>query len=464
MRIILGGMGGMMDKLGVIIKSYCEMMILIEYEKARDNVLYENLKIENKQEEIIKRKYVQEKLNGKKKRWKPYLKNNFGLSESFDLNNYSYEEVVNFLYFFEKYILDNPNDILRMDRAIGTVQPNQKIMLYTKTSEIKHNYEKLYNYILEYRNKFYPKRVNAYFSIYGIRNLENYFNAEVRCINEIMSYKMIWKGKLLLALKSLLLALEQCARYAGMDNIKYWDIFAWCEIMEDGILQAITAVLQETRGLAYPLLTDMLNKVTDNIDDILESAIIRNYNKDIFQDYGINYILCAESNECEIILEILEKLTQIGKIKEGKDKRKTHDEKARKVGTFLIEVLGKLIDLNDERQIEAIIDEIYFRDREFNINIDGKNKKYLMPSLANNLLNMKNIRSEETIILCHKIQRGIDCYCYGNDYYLKKNELFRKFYAIKSKLFEPKDRDSDYIRKLPYYLQRVIMHMIEAIK
>ena len=57
----------MMDKLGVIIKSYCEMMILIEYERARDNVLYENLKIENKQEEIIKRKYVQEKLNGSKK-------------------------------------------------------------------------------------------------------------------------------------------------------------------------------------------------------------------------------------------------------------------------------------------------------------------------------------------------------------------------------------------------------------
>lgn len=64
---MIGGMGGMMDKLGVIIKSYCEMMILIEYEKARDNVLYENLKIENKQEEIIKRKYVQEKLNGKKR-------------------------------------------------------------------------------------------------------------------------------------------------------------------------------------------------------------------------------------------------------------------------------------------------------------------------------------------------------------------------------------------------------------
>lgn len=64
---MIGGMGGMMDKLGVIIKSYCEMMILIEYEKARDNVLYENLKIENGQEEIIKRKYVQEKLNGKKR-------------------------------------------------------------------------------------------------------------------------------------------------------------------------------------------------------------------------------------------------------------------------------------------------------------------------------------------------------------------------------------------------------------
>lgn len=44
-------------------------MILLEYEdeKARDNVLYENLKIENGQEEIIKRKYVQEKLNGKKR-------------------------------------------------------------------------------------------------------------------------------------------------------------------------------------------------------------------------------------------------------------------------------------------------------------------------------------------------------------------------------------------------------------
>ena len=24
-------------------------------------------------------------------------------------------------------------------------------------------------------------------------DIENYFNAEVRCINEIMSYKMIWK-------------------------------------------------------------------------------------------------------------------------------------------------------------------------------------------------------------------------------------------------------------------------------
>lgn len=48
--------GGMMDKLEVIIKSYCEIMILLEYgdEKARDNVLYENLKIENGQEEIIK--------------------------------------------------------------------------------------------------------------------------------------------------------------------------------------------------------------------------------------------------------------------------------------------------------------------------------------------------------------------------------------------------------------------------
>ena len=47
-----------MDKLEVIIKSYCEIMILLEYgdEKARDNVLYENLKIENGQEEIIKRK------------------------------------------------------------------------------------------------------------------------------------------------------------------------------------------------------------------------------------------------------------------------------------------------------------------------------------------------------------------------------------------------------------------------
>ena len=58
-----------MDKLEVIIKSYCEIMILLEYEdeKARDNVLYENLKIENGQEEIIKRKYVQEKLNGKKR-------------------------------------------------------------------------------------------------------------------------------------------------------------------------------------------------------------------------------------------------------------------------------------------------------------------------------------------------------------------------------------------------------------
>ena len=39
-----------MDKLEVIIKSYCEIMILLEYgdEKARDNVLYETLKIERK--------------------------------------------------------------------------------------------------------------------------------------------------------------------------------------------------------------------------------------------------------------------------------------------------------------------------------------------------------------------------------------------------------------------------------
>ena len=49
-----------MDKLEVIIKSYCEIMILLEYgdEKARDNVLYENLKIENGQEEIIKRRII----------------------------------------------------------------------------------------------------------------------------------------------------------------------------------------------------------------------------------------------------------------------------------------------------------------------------------------------------------------------------------------------------------------------
>ena len=39
----------------------------------------------------------------------------------------------------------------------------------------------------------WQRLVNAYFSFYGITNLENYFNAEVRCINEIMSYKMIWK-------------------------------------------------------------------------------------------------------------------------------------------------------------------------------------------------------------------------------------------------------------------------------
>ena len=55
-----------MDKLEVIIKSYCEIMILLEYgdEKARDNVLYENLKIDRKR--LLKENMFKRNLMAKK--------------------------------------------------------------------------------------------------------------------------------------------------------------------------------------------------------------------------------------------------------------------------------------------------------------------------------------------------------------------------------------------------------------
>lgn len=471
MRIILGGMGGMMGKTEIrkMIKTYCEKMAVREFQddNLRDSFEYENLKIECQQrEEVIKRRYVQRKTKEKEKRWNIFLNKNFGLNENFDLSKYECKEVMLFLFFYENCILENPNDILRHDRAIGEKRPNQKIMSYTQKYQLGHDYEKFYDYVLNCRNYFMKDE-----GVFTISTLDScgiisaYFDEMVIKINIISNKNMEWMKKLRHGMHFLLYELSGCIECTKKDNINYWMIFSICEIIQDGLLEIITVAMQETNGKAYLNLSNMLDGVLKDIETILQVKKRPNkFAKDIFQDYAIEYIFCAESKECEIVDNVLEKLAQIGEIKEKKDRRQTHEKKARDLGEYLENRLGILINLNDRTQIESIIDEIFFRDREMCINIGGKKKNYKMPGLVNNLLNEKNIRSEETIIISHKIKRGIDCCCYGGEFYKNKNEIFRKVYNIKRIIYDFRKRDTDYIRRLPYYIQKEIWVMLKYLR
>ena len=82
------------------------------------------------------------------------------------------------------------------------------------------------------------------------------------------------------------------------DNINYWMIFSICEIIQDGLLEIITVAMQETNGKAYLNLSNMLDGVLKDIETILQVKKRPNkFAKDIFQDYAIEYIFCAESKE-----------------------------------------------------------------------------------------------------------------------------------------------------------------------
>ena len=155
MRIIIGGMGGMMDKENIVKKAVLEYAnILAEKKvnvvlKGNDEAkqIYDSYKIDYINQGIsceeagtkARNRFIYDVSRDIRKRIMHNVKNNYGAGKQFSLYNYNYIQVNEFLNFIEGDVLQSEVNLLRIDRAIGESKPNQKICKYFNGSKIKYS-------------------------------------------------------------------------------------------------------------------------------------------------------------------------------------------------------------------------------------------------------------------------------------------------------------------------------------
>ena len=90
---------------------------------------------------------------GKEKKIEKNLKDKFGLYDEFDLSRFDNKDIKEFLLFYENNMLASTENIFRNDRAIGKESPNIRVASYCKKYDLRHDFENLYDYVVDYRNK-----------------------------------------------------------------------------------------------------------------------------------------------------------------------------------------------------------------------------------------------------------------------------------------------------------------------
>ncbi len=428
------------------------------------------IKNNNLSKELVKQRAIEKVKNdiavAKQKQINHNIKINFGVSKAFNLNRYDDEDIREFLSFYEKEVLHSKENLFRDDRAIGGETPNIRVASYSRKHDLRHDFEKYYDYIIDYRNSKAndnEKVLGFLYSKKGINAIWLYILGEINGIaNTIKSPVDVWK-KGLFCLKGTMAELELLVleRYSRKYYENYYEYYSVCRIIEDSLLGLITRVMQDSNGereLINYIGTSM-QTVLKCMDGLLGVKIIEEDVNDIFQDYAIEFYLNATEREIEVIDIILRKLyelTQERKVKGSKRITNAHRLKAKEYGKWLREYMGVNVDIEDSEQLEAIIDEIYFCDREVTLSVDDKNKKYMMPNTVNKILSEGKIRGEGTIILHQKIVRAIDCNKYGKEYYLSKNQLYRSVYEIEKEILRKRNSDENYIKNMPYYWWKVL--------
>lgn len=477
-----------------------------EDEYVKNPQLYEKYVMEYEEEirlknddlsnEIIKQRAIEKvKRNiatDKGKKIEKNIKNKFGLDGEFDLTRFDNKDIKEFLLFYENEVLACPENIFRNDRAIGESYPNIRVASYCKKYDLRHNFENLYDYVVDYRNKKVDEddRVNLIREIdinaWMMDELTNF----IQELNVYRSIEEVWEMGIISIIGWINQKLNNLDERERKNYYIYYTISI---IIEELILSLITYIMDEICDYTgCEKIKSDLEKAIKDINIIIDTAVLdkKSEMKDIFQTYAMIYYLNIIEREKETIEAILKKLYSLtltddrkpflsiipcikdkkilqeylyehGKERYENERMKLKVGDAYDVGEKLKKVTKVYINTSNPIHIKAIMDEIYFYDRKIMINIGGKTKQYNMPSLAKAFVKDNNIRGKETIIINLKVKRGIDCNTYGKEHYLLKNKLHTYIYTLERKLLEEKKNDKNFIYNMPRYWCAILEYLFE---
>ncbi len=450
----------------------------------------------NLSNEIIKHIAIEKTKKGiakdKQKKIENNIKDKFGLLEEFDLSRFDNKDIKEFILFYENNMLASTENIFRNDRAIGKESPNIRVASYCKKYDLRHNFENLYDYVVDYRNKKVSEedRVNLIKEIdvnaWMMETLTNF----IQELNVYHSIEEVWE----MGIISIIGWIKHNLNNLGERERKnYYIYYAISIITEELILSLITYIVDIIMDYTgCEKIKSDLEKAIKDINIIINTAVLdkKSEMKDIFQTYAMIYYLNIIEREKETIETILKELYSLtltddrkpflrvvphikdekilqeylyehGKERYEKERMKQKVGDAYNVGNMLKKVTKVYIDTSNPIHIKAIMDEIYFYNRKIEINIGGKTKKYNMPSLARAFVKGKNIRGKETIIINLKVKRGIDCNTFGKKHYLLKNQLHRYIYILERALLKQKKNDKNYIYNMPRYWCAILEYLFE---
>lgn len=483
-----------------------------------------------KSDEEKKDKIIRFYLRNYKDRIKTCIKSNFGLSDDcetgskkvlykgFDLEDYEQKDLEDFFIFYIKEILDSEKKLLRGEQIkkgeLSYSIPNRNAGKKLKSNEIELDYEKYFDYIIQYRNEMlrinmtsdtiddYRKNKNWYWSAkerirnidgkdaldiweQGLEIIEQFIKDDMMMDNGICSYFEIGKN----TLECLLTLVDEVFRS------KYWNqqIINILEKYLDGAFEAVQNTMKE--------------EFEEDFNQGIEE-------KDVFKEYAIMYYLGMSERESQILIRELEKLyelttndtrkgyiieldernilplsmsdslsdqqieeillseetvnkftkmalcTEKGRKYDGKrveEKFKT----AKQLCKCLNKAMYTKLDFNNPTTRIAMVEEIYDCDKILDLG-DGFNT-YNMEKIAHDMVKGKyeenHNRNAEVFILNEKINRGIDIRTYPKEHYLQKNKLQQFIYDIEKKIFDERKHVKKYIYKFPVYWLLIIQYL-----
>jgi len=441
-RIIIGGMGGMMDKENIVKKAVLEYAnILAEKKvnvvlKGNDEAkqIYDSYKIDYINQGIsceeagtkARNRFIYDVSRDIRKRIMHNVKNNYGAGKQFSLYNYNYIQVNEFLNFIEGDVLQSEVNLLRIDRAIGESKPNQKIFKYFNGSKIKYSYRDFFYYIMTNKNIYsghldinyddvYEEASNDY--AYIVENLQKIIQADI-------SNK--------LKLKNGLYYLASIISDVSMEQDNFF-CYIKCEMIWNAMIYLIIEMAKDKS--MQNIIEDSLKIIQNDYQAVIQNNKAEKLYNNIFEDYAMLWLLNSEANRDNFICKVLDTLYENSLVVNKVRITKQQKEKVMLISTWLNDNTDLKIDINNEDLLKNILYEIYYSDNEIDIEIDEKTTKYHIVSSINKILEGKQYNDDE-ILVTEIIRKALMYHLEGEEYYRFINITRRNIYKIHDVLYE----------------------------